>query len=193
MTKNKKHFYISILPLLVIVVLIIGAGYLLFADDIKWPKSKGPTVRRLDGFPTIVYVDAGKSFEKQRKVFKSEEEVNQFLNSIDKTGMLAMRSKVDFSKEYVVAVATEVENPETHKVKIQKLYENKDDKTLLVSIKETYPGENCTVETAPHIGVDMVAINKTDWSIDFERVQEIANCKDNQDESKDSSSSTNAK
>lgn len=175
--QKKKLLYISFIPLTIIVLLIIGAGYLLLADDIKLPKfDKGPQIRRLAGFPTIVYVDKETKADKERLVITNEKDLNEFLNRVDKTGLLTMRDKVDFNKEYVIAVATSVEDPEGHKVKVKKVYEDKPNKSLLVSIQETFPGENCKVESAPHIAVDLVAINKTNWKIEFDKVKDISNC-----------------
>jgi hypothetical protein len=185
---EKKKIYISLLPLFVIIVLILGAGYFLLADEIKLPKfNKGPQIRRIEGFPTTVFVSEGTIADKQRKVLKSEQELNEFLNSVDKTGMLTMRDKINFDKEYVIAVSTEVVKEDNHKVKVRKVYEDKTAKTLLVSIVETFPGDTCTIEVNNHIGVDLVAINKTDWTIDFERIKDVDEC----GKSESTSSSTN--
>lgn len=178
MTNQKKFVYVSLLPLIVIVGLILGAGYFLLADEIKLPSfNKGPTIRRLEGFPTIVYTEENQDSEKKRLVLKSQQELDDFLNTIDKTGLLTMKDKINFEKEYLIAVATDVEAPEDHKVKIRKVYEDKKTKTLLVSITETFPNDDCAPELAPHIGVDIVAINKTDWKIDFEKVKDVLECK----------------
>lgn len=180
MIENKK-IYISLLPLVVIILLILGAGYFLLADEIKLPKfNNGPQIRRLEGFPTNVFVQESSSSQKQRKVIKSEQELNEFLNSIDKSGMLTLREKIDFNKEYIIAVATEVEKLDGHKVKIRKVYEDKSAKSLLVSVVESFPGEYCNAEINPHIGVDLVAVNKTDWKIDFERVKDVMECTKNE-------------
>ncbi|RJR27125.1 hypothetical protein C4561_03100 [candidate division WWE3 bacterium] len=189
MTDKKQFIYISLLPLVIIVLLIFGAGYFLLADEIKLPKfNKGTQIRRLENFPTIIYTEEGKQYEKQRRVIKSEEELNDFLNYIDPAGLVTLKETVDFNKEYVIGVATEVEDPETHAIKIKKVYEDKDKKSLLIALHETFPRENCTVEVSPHIAVDMVAINKTDWSIDFERVKEEEPCEEENDEATDEQS-----
>ncbi len=184
--QDKHKIYISLLPLFVIIILIIGAGYFLLVDEIKLPKfNKGPQVRRIEGFPTNVVVDQDTKFDKKRLVLQAEHELNTFLNEVDKTGMLTMQSKIDFNKEYVVAVTSNTENADGHKIKVKKVYEDKPNKRLLVSIVETFPGEFCVVESNPHIAVDLVAINKTDWTIDFERITESDEC------SKEESTSSN--
>jgi hypothetical protein len=176
MIEKTHKFYISLLPLIVIIILIVGAGYLLLADEIKLPFGKGPQIRRIDGFPAIVYTVQGQTSDKMRVEIKSEKELSDFLNTVDKSGLLTMREKIDFNKEYLVAVASSIETIDGHKLKIRKMYEDKQAKTLLISIVETYPGDTCAQETNPHIGVDIVAINKTDWTIDFERTKDVQEC-----------------
>lgn len=178
MTNNNK-IYISFLPLLIVILLVLGAGYMLLVDEIKLPKfNKGPQIRRIEGFPTTVYVAEDRLYEKQRLVLENESELNLFLNQLDPSGMLTMRDEINFDREYVIAVASEVEVEDNHRVKVKKVYEDKDDKTLLVSIEEVFPGETCLIENSPHIGVDIVAINKTDWNIEFERVKVTEECED---------------
>ena len=168
--------YMSYLPLILIILLVLGAGYFLMADDIKLPKfNKGPQIRRLEGFPTLIYSEG--PIEKQRKVIKSEEELNEFLNFIDPTGLLTLKESINFEEEYVIAVSSETEKDEEHKIKIRKVYEDKEDTTLLVSIQETFGGPECTVEEDAHVAVELVVINKTDWEIDFERIKKELPCK----------------
>lgn len=179
--QDRQKIYISLLPLFVIIILIIGAGYFLLVDEIKLPKfNRGPQVRRIEGFPTNVVVDQNVTTEKKRLVLQAEHELDTFLNEIDSSGMLTMREKVDFNKEYVIAVTSSVENAETHRIKVRKVYEDKANNTLLVSIVETFPGDSCMVDVSPHIAVDLVAINKTDWNINFERVTDTEECSDNE-------------
>lgn len=185
--QDKTKIYISLLPLFVIILLIIGAGYFLLVDEIKLPSfNRGPQIRRIEGFPTNVVVDQNAKADKGRLVFQAEHELDTFLNKIDPSGMLTMREKIDFNKEYVIAVTSSIENAEDHKIKVRKVYEDKANKTLLVSIIESFPGENCVSNFSPHIAVDLVAINKTDWQIDFERIKDDIEC------SSDESTSTSS-
>ena len=183
MTNKKQFIYISLLPLVTIIVLILGAGYFLLADEIKLPKfDKGTQIRRLENFPTIIYTEEGAAYEKQRKVLKNEQELNEFLNYIDPAGLVTLKETINFDKEYVIAVSTEVEDPETHKVKVKKVYEDKAKKSLLIAVQETFPGGDCAVEVSPHIAVDIVAINKTDWDIGFDRIKTEEACESNDEE-----------
>lgn len=177
MTNNQKaNLRISLIPLVVIIGLILGAGYLLLAGDIKLPKfNNGPQFRRVDGFPTVIYTD--KIIEKQRLVIKSEEELTNFLNAIDPTGLLEVRETINFNKEYLVAATTETEQETNHMVRIKKIYEDKEKGTILVSLRETEAGDTCEVEMDPNVAVDIVAISKTETPIDFERVKQVEECK----------------
>ena len=75
MKKNKQEAFlrVSLLPLLVLVALILGAGYFLLKDEIKLTSlEKKPTIQRLEGFPTVIYTD--KQIEKIRKIKKKKKE-----------------------------------------------------------------------------------------------------------------------
>lgn len=175
MTKKTTIVYMSFLPIILIILLVLGAGYFLMAEDIKLPKfNQGPQIRRLEGFPTLVYSET--PIEKQRRVIKSEEELNEFLNFVDTTGLLTLKEQINFDKEYVIAVTSETEKPDGHEIKIRKVYENKDDGILLISILETFPEEGCQVEENPHIAVELVALDKVDLKIDFERIKKELPC-----------------
>jgi hypothetical protein len=165
----------SFLPLLLLILIILGAGYFLIQGEIKLPKfDRGPQIRRLEGFPTVIYTD--RKVEKQRLVIKSEEELNDFLNLVDDTGLLTLREDIDFEKEFLLGVTSETEKEVDHEIKIRKVYEDKDDGSLLISIRETFPGETCDSEIDEHIAADLVAISKTDLDIEFERVKQVIEC-----------------
>ncbi|OGC38548.1 hypothetical protein A3K42_01520 [candidate division WWE3 bacterium RBG_13_37_7] len=175
---QKANLRISLIPLVILIILILGAGYLLLEGEIKLPKfNRGPQIKRLEGFPTIVYTD--KQIEKQRKVIKSEQELTEFLNLIDPSGLLEVRDKIDFNKEYLLAATTETENETGHSVKIRRVYEDKNNSTLLVSIQEEEAGSNCDVEMDKNISVDIASISKTDWNIEFDRTKQINQCNKN--------------
>lgn len=165
----------SLLPLIVLVVLIIGGGFLLFQEDIKLPKfNKGPQIRRLENFPQVVYSD--QAIEKQRKIITSEDELNQFLNMVDPTGILQIKDKINFEKEVVIAVTTDTQNEMDHAIKIKKVYEDKEDMKLIIQIEEWEPGENCKPDRATNIPLDIATVSKSEWEIDFEKVKKVEDC-----------------
>lgn len=175
MTKSQQATVkMSLLPLVIIVLLILGAGFLLLKGDLKFPKfNKGPTVRRLE-VTDVVYTD--KEVQKQRRVIKTQEELNDFLNYVDSTGSLVLKENINFDKEMLIGVSTNP-NPETgHKTKIKKIYESADKNKLVVVVEEYEKGKNCTVENDRNVAIDIVAISKTDKEIDFERVKKVEEC-----------------
>lgn len=163
----------SLLPVVLLLALIVGTGYFLLKDDIKLPKffSNEPQLRRLQDFPTVV--STTQTVEKQRTVIKSQEELIAFLKTVDPSGNLALGEKINFDQEYLVGVSAKTSTEGEVKLKIRKLYENKTAKELLVSIKETDPQGACVTTGESSIPVDLVAISKTDYTIDFEVIKDF--------------------
>lgn len=176
MNEQKAILRISLIPLVIIIGLILGAGYLLMEGEVKLPKfNKGPQITRLEGFPTVVYTD--QALEKQRRIIRSEEELNDFLNYVDPSGLLEVNEKIDFNKNYLLGVSTETEEKTGHDVKVKKVYGNKKDKKIIVSLRETEAGSSCEVEMDSNISIDLVSISKTDFVIEFERTKQVTECK----------------
>ena len=172
---QKARLRISLLPLVVIIGLILGAGYLLLAGDINLPDFlKKSEFRRVEGFPTIVYTS--NTVEKQRLVIKSEQELTDFLNKVDSTGLLEVKEPINFKKEYLVAVTTETQDRTGSTVKIKKLEKDKEKNRIVVTIRETEKDENCEVELDKNIALDIVAVSKTDLPFDFDRVKQVETC-----------------
>lgn len=175
MTKKLFLFNMSLLPVVLIVLLIIGAGYLLMKGDIKLPKfGNEPSVRRLEGFPTVV--DVGVTLEKQRVVITSQEELTKFLSSIDKAGYLKLKETINFNKEYLIGVSTKTNMEAGTTMRVKKLYQDKDNKRFIISVEQHDPGDLCQEDKNKNVALDLVAISKTDWKIDFEAVKKIDEC-----------------
>lgn len=167
----------SLIPLFIIILLIVGAGYFLMKGEIKLPKFlRGPQLHRVQGFPTVVYTQ--NIIEKQRKVIKSQQELDEFLKYVDSSGLLTVNEKINFDKDFVIAVSSETEEFTDNSIKIKKVYEDKKAQSLLISVRETVPGESCQPEVDKNVSVDIVTIDKTDWTIEFERIKEIQECKE---------------
>jgi hypothetical protein len=173
--KEQAMLRISLIPLVIIVALILGTGYFLMEGEIKLPKfKKGPQIRRMEGFPTVIYTD--KPLDKSRHIITTEEQLNEFLNYVDDTGLLGLKENINFEREYLLAVSSETEDETDHEIKIRKVYEDKENRKLIVSIREREPGKNCDPEADSNVNVDIVAVSKTDWEIDFEKVKEVVEC-----------------
>lgn len=176
MRKNPITLYSSLLPLVVIVGLILGTGYLLIGDELKLPKifSGEPKIHRLEGFPTNLSVEDNR--DKIRTIITNEEELNEFLNTVDESGLLTLKEKVNFSRKYLVGVATKTLEEDDHDFKVRKAYKNKEQNKILISLVREDPGETCEVEQNKNIWIDLVEIDKTDWEIDFELIKKIIEC-----------------
>lgn len=176
MTKKSHILNMSLLPVVLLLALILGAGYFLMAGDGSISKlfNRGPEVRRLAGFPTVVPTQ--EVLEKQRIVIKSDEELAAFLNMVDKSGLLSVKDKVNFDKEFLIGVTGKTLPEARSTIKIRKLYEDKEDKSLIVSIKQTDLGDSCEADKDSGVAVDLVAISKTDLNIEFDIVKETKEC-----------------
>jgi hypothetical protein len=168
MSRKSYDLYMSALPIVIIVAVILGAGFLMTRDDIKLPflsANNRIEVRRIEGFPTIW--DTQKDLEKQRLVIKSQEELDTFLKYTE----LEFGEKIDFNKEYLLVASTKTLGENGHKIKIDRVYKDTDDYSLLVKVEEFKPGELCVTDPWPNIAVDIAAISKTDKKIEFERIK----------------------
>lgn len=175
--KQRAELRVSLIPLVILIGLILGAGYFLLQGEVTLPKfNKGPTIKRLVGFPTVVGTD--KVLEKQRWVIKSDEELNNFLNLVDSSGLLQLKDKVNFEKEVILAVASGTNDESGHKIKIKKVYEDTKSKKIIVQVEETELGDTCEKELEKNISVDMVTLSKTDWQIKFDKIIKNEECGD---------------
>lgn len=177
--ETHKMAGISALPLLIILGLIFGAGYLLLRGDVDldlFKQKNSLEMRRLEGFPVKITVK-DPEMDKQRVVIRSEEELVSFLASIDTEDELSVGEKVDFEKEILIGVATEAFENDGYSVKIKKIYIDKEEDKLLVSSLITEPGDNCVTTEGTIAGVDIVAVDKTDLYIDFETLRSKEICK----------------
>ncbi len=194
---DKKTSQINLIPVIVLVLLILGAGYLLLRSDLKLPKigESAPVVRRFNGFPTVAYTS--KVAEKQRLIITSEEELNNFLNLVDSTGLLKLPETIDFNKQFVIAASTKTNATTGTTIKIRKVYQDKVAKKLQISVRQTVEDDTCEKDASTNIAVDLVAVNKLDdWEIDFDNEKMDVTCSKKSDDSdnvdtSDSSPSSN--
>lgn len=166
---NKKS-KVNLLPVFVLVFIALGTGYLLIKGDFKFPKfNRDPQVRRLNGFPTVV--DVTKEITKQRVVIKNMDALKNYIEIVDKSGLVTLRETINFEKEYLIGVSSTTQTEEGLGLKIRKLYEDKTKNSLLVQIEQTENPDNCTPVPRKTVLMDLVAISKTDKQIDFEVVK----------------------
>ncbi|MFA6982183.1 MAG: hypothetical protein WC243_04140 [Patescibacteria group bacterium] len=170
---SKKQQAGNALPIIIILGLIIGAGYFLIGEDIRLPKflNGEPKFDRVEGFPKTVYVT--KEMEKRREVITSEEELNKFLNEVDENNQIDFKGKINFDRKMLIAVASAYSQTDGNKFKIRRAYKDDEKKTLLIALESQELGELCEKKVDPNIIVDFATIDKTDWKIDFEVLKKI--------------------
>jgi hypothetical protein len=175
--KQRAALKVSLFPIVLLIGLILGIGYFLLQGEITLPKlNRGPTIQRIEGFPTVIYSD--REMEKERRVIRSEEELSEFLNYVDETGLLDVEEKINFDKNVVIAVSTDTKEEVGHRIKIDEVYEDKEENEILIQFNEIKPGDTCEPEYDRNIAVDMVILSNTDMEIDFEKITKVVECED---------------
>lgn len=176
--KSSKTLYISFLPILILVGVIVGAGYFLTEGELKLPgDSDKLNVRRLENYPREVLTT--KVLDKQRLVIDNQKDLDTFLASIDSSNKpLEIVEKINFDKELVLVSSTSTQETDGYKMKIDKIYIDEEANSLLASIELTEPGDSCIdeLEQATNVWVDIVTIKKTDKEIEFERLKNVVEC-----------------
>jgi hypothetical protein len=173
MTSKKLTLYISLIPLFLIIAIILGAGFFLIKDDVDLKKlfSDSPKVRRLEGYPMVLRTT--NQLEKQRRVIKSQEELEQFLKAVDPTGNLALGDKINFDKEYLIGVTTQTKTDPGNSIKVKKVYRDSEEEELQVALVQYEMAEGCQLPEDSTIGIDLVAISKATSDIEFDVVQDF--------------------
>ena len=167
------------LPLIILLGLIVGAGYFLLQGDLNLSFLKPKTnveVRRLDDYPITVSVE--QDMRKIQTVIKSDEELISFLASIDKTNALTVNEKINFDKEYLIGITSKTLKKTGNEFKIKKVYIDKEKGGLLVSSRLRKPGDDCITTDEMNMIVDIVVISKTDKEVQYEKLIETINCSD---------------
>jgi hypothetical protein len=173
--KQKATLRVSLIPLAIILILVLGVGTFLLKDEIKLPNfNKEPTITRLAGFPTTVVTT--KQLEKRREVITTNEQLNEFLNSIDESGLLKVQENINFDKDIVIAAISGTNEFKGVVEKIRKVYQDSTKKRLFVLVEETVPGKTCAPEPGKNIAVDIITLSKTDWEIRFDKVTKTLEC-----------------
>jgi hypothetical protein len=179
---NDVKVYVNILPLVIIFLLIGGAGYFLFGQDIKIPSKEDSLTKitRVEGFPYRVSVSDERT--KERVVITSEEELTNLMAKIDPEGQIELRENFNFKKNILIVASTETLTGNLNKYKIKQIIKDSKDKSLVVEQELTVPIEECPEKTTPEeaekksILVDLIQLNKTGWPIDFELVKRELPC-----------------
>lgn len=175
--KLNKMSGLSALPLIIIIGLILGAGYLLLKDSIDLSfleVDNDLEMERLENFPKTVPVS--ENIDKQRTVIKSEEELVDFLSYVSKSKNLSVGRKIDFNKKMLIAVSTKSYETGGYSVKIEKIIKDKETDSLYVTSLITEPGDTCAVTQQLNSSVDMVIVDKTKMNVEFETLRTTDLC-----------------
>lgn len=184
-TKSIK-LYGVVLPIIIVAVAIAAGGYFFLGKNggnFGGSRDENTVeVRRLKNFPQII--PGSKEVDKEHVVIKSQQELDDFLSSLDDTGLLTVEDDINFDKEFVIGVHSKTHETDGFDLKIKRVYNDEDDKTLLVSRVETKPGDSCVdeLDNTPTIAVDIVTIEQTDYKIEFELLRETKVCGSDEDD-----------
>lgn len=178
MTRSKSSM--NLVPVILIFVLILGAGYLLLKDTFKLPwfkKDNTIEITRLEGFPRGW--ETQNDIRKTRKVIKNESELKEFLAYAtinDEDTLNGILKSVDFDKESLLGVTSETQDETEGLIRVKRVEIDKAKKRLHVRIIQYKPDATCVPEIKKNILVDMVKIDKSDNEIDFDVVKENRSC-----------------
>ena len=90
--------------------------------------------------------------------------------------MLQIKEKINFNKEYLVAINTDTQDRTERTARIKRITEDKTKNIMAVSIEESEKDEKCDVEKDNNFIVDIVAVTKSDKTFDFDRKKSIEAC-----------------
>lgn len=180
MINKQKHTNMAgmgALPLIILLGLIVVAGYFLLQGDIKIPFLKNTNtvaVRRLADYPAKITLTEEK--DKMQSVIKSEDDLVKFLASADPSNKLTINEKIDFNKEWLLGVVSKTVKESGTEFRVKKVYLDKEHNQLSVTSLMRKPGDTCIAVAELSAFVDIVAINKTDKEITFETLTETYTC-----------------
>jgi hypothetical protein len=177
MIDEKAKIQMSLLPLILLAVLVLGGLYLLNKGDVKVPFLKDDSkeeLRRLQNFPTAV--PNSTEIKQQRILIVNQEELDEFLNLVDPSGLLSLAEDIDFEAEYLIAATTDTLYEGENDLKIKKVYKDKENDSLLALIEHKKPGDSCDPEVWQNVAVDIVAISKTEKEVSFDKQFKVFEC-----------------
>jgi hypothetical protein len=170
----------NLVPVVLIFVLILGAGYLLLKDTLKLPWFRNDAtveITRLEGFPRAW--ETQKAVRKDRRVITSDQELRDFFaytGMEDDASLNAILGKVNFATEFLLAVASDTQEETESLLRIKRVEIDKVGKKLNVGLIQYRPDITCVPEIKSNVLIDIVKISKSDNEIGFDVVQETRGC-----------------
>jgi hypothetical protein len=163
-----------------ILILILGAGYLLLKDTLKLPWFRNDNtieITRLEGFPRSW--NTQKDIKKSRIVIKSESELRDFFTNVDMdddTSLQAIIKAVNFETEYLLAVNNGVQEETEGLLRIKRVERDDSKKRLTIKVYQYKPDATCVPEINKNVLIDIVKISKSDYEVKFEIITENRSC-----------------
>lgn len=176
-----KKSSMNILPIIIVLGIIVLAGYPLLKGNVNAPwqkKDKKIQITRMEGFPRTW--ETQKNIKKSYRVIQNQAELEEFFNyadlSSDQNALNSILSNVNFNKEQIIAVVSDVQEELGSQIKIKKIEEDKKDKTLKVTIFQIKPDDTCIPEVKNNVLIDIIKIDKTNYKIEFDSVKQTKSC-----------------
>lgn len=176
-----KKSSMNIVPVVLIFVLILGAGYLLLKDTLKLPwfrADKTIEITRMEGFPRAWLTD--KEVNKVRRVIENEAELQEFFEYADMTSdqvaLDSVLAQVDFDKELVLGVTSDSQEETEGLLRVKRVEIDQEDKSLNVQLIQFEPDETCVPEIKRNVLVDIVKIERSDNEIGFDVIKQSRSC-----------------
>jgi len=124
-----------------------------------------------EGFPRALNVT--EQFEKVRLVIKSEEELKNALAAVDKNGEIRL-PQINWDRKIALFVTSVTRDAAGYETRIKKITLDQED--LIVEIRDTEPGDTCINTPQLTLPMDLVVLDKTDMTIEFEVVKVVKEC-----------------
>jgi len=178
MTRSKSSM--NIVPVILISVLILSAGYLLLKDTLKLPwfrKSNTIEITRLEGFPRAW--ETQKAIEKTRRVIKNEAELRDFFahaDMNDDASLTAVLNAVNFDNEFLLGVTSDTREETEEVIRIKRVERDDAKEKLLIKVYQYKPDTTCVPEIKKNVLIDLAKISRSEYKVDFEVIKESRSC-----------------
>ncbi len=175
MTKTNEKSSGNIVIILVILVVFVFIFFKFVAPRLGIKLFKGDSnsieYSHADGFPKSLNVS--EQFEKARLVIKSQEELKSAIEAVDKNREIKI-PQVNFDRKIALFVTSKTRSTGGYETRIKKINKDKDD--LIVQVRDTEPGKTCIATEQLNLPMDLVILDKTELSVEFDVVKATKEC-----------------
>ncbi|MBU0650103.1 hypothetical protein KJ605_02515 [Patescibacteria group bacterium] len=171
----------NLVPVVLIFVLILGAGYLLLKDTLKLPWFRNDNtleITRMEEFPKGWLTE--RDIDKTRRVIENKAELQEFFEYVDmgseQATLEAVLGRVDFDQEVILAVSSDTQEETEGLIRIKRVEIDKAKNSLYINIIQYKPDDTCVPEIKKNVLVDIVKIERSDYEISFDVVKQNRSC-----------------